>query len=44
VPCTSNAAERANRRYRAVARRRYSWKTAAGQQAMLIALQGFDSS
>ena len=44
VPRTSNHAERANRRYRAVARGRYGWATAAGQQAMLTALQGFDSS
>jgi Transposase len=44
VPRTSNHAERGNRRYRAVSRGRYGWKTAAGQQAMLTALQGFDSS
>jgi transposase len=44
VPRTSNHAERANRRYRAMARPRYGWKTQAGQQAMLIVLQGFDSS
>jgi hypothetical protein len=44
VPRTSNHAERGNRRYRAVARGRYGWKTPAGQQAMLTALQGFDSS
>jgi len=44
VPRTSNHAERANRHYRAVARPRYGWKTHAGQQAMLIVLQGFDSS
>jgi len=44
VPRTSNHAERGNRRYRAVARGRYGWGTAAGQQAMLTALQGFDSS
>jgi transposase len=44
VPRTSNHAERANRRYRAVARVRYGWATAAGQRAMLVALQGFDSS
>lgn len=44
VPRTSNHAERANRRYRAVARARYGWTTTAGQQAMLTALQGFDSS
>lgn len=44
VPRTSNHAERDNRRYRAVARNRYGWVTAAGQQAMLTALQGFDSS
>jgi transposase len=31
VPRTSNHAERANRRYRAVARARYGWATAAGQ-------------
>ncbi|HEX9358235.1 MAG TPA: transposase [Streptosporangiaceae bacterium] len=44
VPRTSNAAERANRRYRAVARVRYGWATAHGLRAMLVALQGFDSS
>jgi Transposase len=44
VPRTSNHAERANRRYRAAARPRYGWGTPAGQLAMLIALQGFDSS
>jgi Transposase len=44
VPRTNNHAERANRRYRAVARPRYGWGTPAGQQAMLTALQGFDSS
>jgi hypothetical protein len=44
VPRTNNHAERENRRYRAVARPRYGWATARGQRAMLIALQGFDSS
>jgi transposase len=44
VPRTSNHAERANRRYRAVARNRYGWVAATGLQAMLTALQGFDSS
>jgi transposase len=44
VPRTSNHAERAHRRYRAAARGRYGWVTPAGQQAMLTALQGFDSS
>ena len=44
VPRTNNHAERENRRYRAVARSRYGWATARGQRAMLIALQGFDSS
>lgn len=44
VPRTSNHAERANRRYRAVSRSRYGWKTRAGQHAMLLVLQGFDSS
>lgn len=43
VPRTSNHAERANRRDRAVARGRYGWATAGGQPAMLTALQGFDS-
>jgi hypothetical protein len=37
-------AERADRAERAVSRPRYGWKTKAGQQAMLIALQGFDTS
>jgi hypothetical protein len=44
VPRTNNHAERDNRRYRAVARPRDGWATARGQRAMLIALQGFDSS
>ena len=44
VPRTSNHAERANRHYRACTRPRYGWKTRAGQQALLIVLQGFDSS
>jgi transposase len=44
VPRTNNHAERANRRYRTVARGRYGWGTAPGLQAMLTALQGFDSS
>ncbi len=44
VPRTSNHVERANRRYRAVSRGRYGWKSIAGLQAMLTALQGFDSS
>lgn len=44
APRTSNHAERENRRYRQVARSRYGWKTPHGQYAMLIALQGFDSS
>ena len=44
VPRTSNHAERANRSWRAVARPRYGWGSSQGQRAMLIALQGFDSS
>ncbi len=44
VPRTNNHAERENRRYRAVARPRYGWGTHRGQRAMLVALQGFDSS
>jgi hypothetical protein len=44
VPRTNNHAERANRHYRAASRPRYGWKTAAGHQAMLVALQGFDTS
>ena len=44
VPRTNNHAERANRRYRAAARVRYGWATQDGQRAMLVALQGFDSS
>lgn len=44
VPRTNNHAERANRRYRAASRPRYGWKTAAGHRAMLVALQGFDTS
>ena len=44
VPRTNNHAERANRRYRAASRPRYGWKTKAGHRAMLVALQGFDTS
>jgi transposase len=44
VPRTSNHVERENRRYRQVARSRYGWKTKHGLRAMLVALQGFDSS
>ena len=44
VPRTNNHAERENRRYRAVARPRYGWGSHHGQRAMLVALQGFDSS
>lgn len=44
VPRTNNAAERANRAWRAAARPRYGWGTPHGQRAMLVALQGFDSS
>ena len=43
VPRTNNHAERANRRYRAVAAPRYGWAAHAGLRAFLIALQGFDS-
>ena len=44
VPRTNNHAERANRRYRAVSRPRYGWKSKAGHRALLVALQGFDTS
>lgn len=44
VPRTNNHSERANRRYRAASRPRYGWKTKAGHRAMLVALQGFDTS
>ncbi len=44
VPRTNNHAERANRRYRAIARSRYGWKSPHGLKGFLIALQGFDSS
>ena len=44
VPRTSNHAERGNRRYRALARPRYGWATQGGLQAMLVTLQGFDTS
>lgn len=44
VPRTSNHAERANRKYRAVSRVRYGWKTDLGLRAFLISMQGFDSS
>jgi hypothetical protein len=43
VPRTNNHAERANRRYRAVAAPRYGWATHAGLRAFLVTLQGFDS-
>ncbi|MCL4370283.1 MAG: transposase [Chloroflexi bacterium] len=44
VPRTNNHAERANRRYRAIARPRYGWKSSHGLKAFLITLQGFDST
>jgi transposase-like protein len=44
VPRTNNHAERANRRYRAASRPRYGWQSTAGHRAMLVALQGFDTS
>jgi len=44
VPRTNNHSERANRRYRAIARPRYGWATPAGLKGFLIAIQGFDSS
>jgi hypothetical protein len=44
VPRTNNDSERANRRYRAIARPRYGWGSLTGLTAFLIALQGFDSS
>jgi hypothetical protein len=44
TPRTNNHAERANRRYRASSRPRYGWKTARGHRAMLVTLQGFDTS
>jgi hypothetical protein len=44
VPRTNNHAERANRKYRAVSRVRYGWKTQTGAKAFLISMQGFDSS
>jgi hypothetical protein len=44
VPRTNNHAERGNRRYRAASRPRYGWKTKRGHRAMLVALQGFDTS
>jgi hypothetical protein len=44
VPRTDNHAERANRRYRAASRPHYGWKTQAGHRALLVALQGFDTS
>ncbi len=43
-PRTNNHAERANRRYRAIARNRYGWGSPHGLKAFLVALQGFDSS
>jgi hypothetical protein len=44
VPRTNNHAERANRRYRAASRPRYGWQTATSHRALLVALQGFDTS
>jgi len=44
VPRTNNDSERANRRYRAIARPRYGWGSHSGLNAFLITLQGFDSS
>jgi hypothetical protein len=44
VPRTNNHAERENRRYRAASRGRYGWGSNAGHRAMLVALQGFDTS
>lgn len=43
-PRTNNHAERANRRYRAIATPRYGWNTSQGLKAFLITLQGFDTS
>ncbi len=44
VPRTNNHSERANRQYRATSRPRYGWKSTHGHRAMLVALQGFDTS
>jgi hypothetical protein len=41
VPRTSNHAERNNRRWRAIERKRYGWVTKRGKQAFLVVKQGF---
>jgi len=41
VPRTSNHAERDNRKFRSIERKRYGWVTKHGKQAFLIVLQGF---
>ncbi len=41
VPRTSNHAERGNRKFRSIERKRYGWVTRGGKQAFLVVLQGF---
>lgn len=41
VPRTSNHAERDNRGWRAIERKRYGWVTKKGKQAFLVVKQGF---
>jgi hypothetical protein len=41
VPRTSNHAERDNRKFRSIERKRYGWVTKGGKQAFLVVLQGF---
>ena len=44
VPRPTDHAARATRRSRAVSRPRSGWQSTAGHRAMLVALQGFDTS
>lgn len=41
VPRTSNGAERENRAWRAIERKRYGWVTKNGKEAFLVVKQGF---
>jgi hypothetical protein len=44
APRTNNHAERANRCYRSRSRPRYGWKTRRGHRALLVSLQGLDTT
>lgn len=41
IPRTSNIAERDNRRWRAIERKRYGWVTKHGKEAFLVVMQGY---